>query len=265
MFARLKPSVFTALCAVAVSLLATGAFADSASKSFPLNGFSAIALKGSSNLEVVQGDSFSVSVRGERDALQYAKAEIHGDTLELSVDMNSKSLFGVITVSSEPDLDFQVTLPQIYALKVTGSGEAHGEMLESEDLDLRVTGSGLIRLEKVAAETLNTSVTGSGDLILGTVLAVRGSAGITGSGDLRLENFAGEQLSAQIKGSGDMLVSGKVSDLSVNIMGSGDFVGSGLSAENAGGSIMGSGDIVLRRPVNESFSVMGSGDIALVE
>ncbi|MFD1217903.1 GIN domain-containing protein [Microbulbifer celer] len=265
MFARPTPTVFTALFALAFALLATTASADSASKSFPLNGFSAIELKGGSNLEVAQGDHFAVVVRGERDALQYAKAEVRGDTLELSVDMDSKSLFGVITVSSEPELDFQVTLPTIHSLEVTGSGDARSAMLESEALELRVTGSGLIRLEKVAAESLNTSVTGSGDLILGTVLAVRSSAGITGSGDLRLDKFAGEQLDVRIKGSGDMQVGGKVSNLSVNIMGSGDFVGSSLSAKNASGRIMGSGDIVLRRPVNQSFSVMGSGDVALVE
>ncbi|WP_295801877.1 DUF2807 domain-containing protein [uncultured Microbulbifer sp.] len=262
MFSR---SRFAALMAALMLLTAGLAQAEGGSKSFALDGFTGIALKGSSHLEVVQGESFSVTATGPADAMEFANAEVKGDTLVLFVDSDKKSLFGVVTVTSEPEVRYHVTLPKINKIRVTGSGEAHAEALESEQLELKVTGSGVIRVDKVAAEELNTEVTGSGDLLVGTVLAVSGSAGITGSGDLRLENFVGEALSAQIRGSGDMVIGGKVGSLKVNIMGSGDFVGRALRANDAGGAIMGSGDIVLQRPANESFSVMGSGDIALVD
>ncbi|WP_299593418.1 DUF2807 domain-containing protein [uncultured Microbulbifer sp.] len=264
MFRRLSIFMSSALV-FALFLTAGAAHAQQGSRSFPLEGFTAIALKGSSNLKVVQGAEFSVTARGEEEDLVHAKAEVNGDTLELSVEPESKSLFGVVTVSSEPEVNFRVTLPVIDGIRVTGSGDATADTLESENLDLRVTGSGLIRVEKVAAESLSTGVTGSGDLILGTVLAVHGSAGITGSGDVRMDNFIGEDFSGQIKGSGDMAIGGKVANLNVTVMGSGDFMGRSLSATNAGGSVMGSGDIVLKRPANESFSVMGSGDVALVD
>lgn len=262
MFSR---SRFAALTAVMMMLTAGLAQAQGGSKSFALEGFSGIALKGGSHVEVVQGNEFSVLATGPEEAMQFAKAEVKGDTLVLSVEADKKSIFGVVTVTSEPEVRYHVTLPKISHIRVTGSGEAHTEALESEQLELKVTGSGLIRADKVAAEELKAEVTGSGDLLVGTVLAVSGSASITGSGDLRLENFIGEELAAQIRGSGDMVIGGKVADLKVNIMGSGDFVGRGLSANSAGGAIMGSGDIVLRRPANKSFSVMGSGDIALVD
>ncbi|WP_105104422.1 GIN domain-containing protein [Microbulbifer pacificus] len=259
-----RMSIFASLLLLALG--ASAVQAQGSSKSFPLDGFSAIALKGSSNLKVVQGNTFSVSAHGEEKDLTYARAEVDNDgTLSLWVETDSKSLFGVVTVTTEPEIEFQVTLPAINALRVTGSGDAVADTLESEKLDLRVTGSGLIKVEKVAAEALNTGVTGSGDLILGTVLAVHGSAGITGSGDIRMDNFIGEDFTAQIKGSGDMAIGGKVVSLNVTVMGSGDFMGRSLIATNAGGAVMGSGDIVLKRPVNESFSVMGSGDVALVE
>ena len=257
-------SIFVSLV-LTLSLAAGVAHAQKGSRAFPLDGFTAIALKGSSNLRVEQGDSFSVTAHGEEADLVHAKAEVKRGTLELSVEPDSKSLFGVVTVSSEPEVNFRVTLPVINALRVTGSGDAQAETLESEKLELKVTGSGVIRVEKVAAESLSTGVTGSGDLILGTVLAVHGAAGITGSGDIRMDNFIGEDFAAQIKGSGDMAIGGKVANLNVTVMGSGDFMGRNLSATSAGGSVMGSGDIVLKRPTHESFSVMGSGDVALVE
>ncbi|WP_043316787.1 GIN domain-containing protein [Microbulbifer sp. HZ11] len=252
---------------VLAPLLLTGAASSYAeqSRSFAAEGFSAIVLKGGSTLEVVQGPEFSVTAHGEKNDLEHARAEVSGNTLSLSVESDRKSLFGVVTVSSEPEIAFRVTLPTITALRVTGSGKASATTLESAELDLRVTGSGVIQVAKVAAESLNTNVTGSGDLILGTILAVQGNTGVTGSGDVRMDNFIGEALNAQIKGSGDMVIGGKVADLKITVMGSGDFVGRNLQATNAGGTVMGSGDIVLKRPASENFSVMGSGDIALVE
>ncbi|WP_231757072.1 GIN domain-containing protein [Microbulbifer elongatus] len=252
---------------VLAPLLLLGAAGSRAqdSRSFDAEGFSAIVLKGGSTLEVVQGASFSVTAHGQKEDLQYARTEVSGDTLSLSVESDRKSLFGVVTVSSEPEIDFKVTLPAIKALRVTGSGKASAGTLESAELDLRVTGSGVMHVAKVAAESLSAQVTGSGDLILGTILAVQGDTGVTGSGDVRMDNFIGETLSAQIKGSGDMVIGGKVADLKITVMGSGDFVGRNLQATNAGGAVMGSGDIVLKRPASDNFSVMGSGDIALVE
>ncbi|MCK7597467.1 DUF2807 domain-containing protein [Microbulbifer sp. CAU 1566] len=264
MFSRL--SFFSSLL-LALALGAGVAHAQDASRSFALDGFTAIALKGGADLKVVQGATFSVTAHGVEKDLTHAKAEVDADsgTLELSVEANSKSLLGVVTVSTEPDVEFRVTLPVVSAIRVTGSGDAHADTLESEKLDLRVTGSGLIRVEKVAAESLSTGVTGSGDIFLATVLAVNGAANITGSGDIKMENFIGEDFSAQIKGSGDMAIGGKVANLNVTVMGSGDFMGRTLSATKAGGAVMGSGDIVLKRPASESFSVMGSGDVALVD
>jgi len=260
-----KPLSIPLALLLLVASFAVARAGESTDKQFDVSGFTRIALKGSSHLQVVQGDRFEVVATGAAEAMPYAKAELHGDTLELSVEDDKKSWFGVVTVSWDPEVEYRVTLPVLEAIKVTGSGEALAGTLESETLDLRVTGSGLIRVDKVAAEKLSTSVTGSGDLLVGTALVVDGRASITGSGDLRLENFAGESLSASIKGSGDMLVGGRVAELQISLMGSGDFVGRNLRADSAGGSVMGSGDIVLLRPAKDSFSVMGSGDIALVD
>ncbi|SDZ76836.1 GIN domain-containing protein [Microbulbifer marinus] len=254
-----------ALLLVVATFSAVAQAEETTSRQFDVSGFTRIALKGSSHVQVIQGERFEVVASGPAKAMPYAKAEVNGDTLELSVEEDKKRWFGIITVSSDLEVEYRVTMPKVEAIKVTGSGEAMADTLESESLELRVTGSGTIRVDKVAAESLVTTVTGSGDLMVGTALAVKGQASITGSGDLRLDNFAGESLGADIKGSGDMVIGGRVAELSINVMGSGDFVGRSLRADSASGSVMGSGDIVIRRPARDSFSVMGSGDIALVD
>lgn len=238
---------------------------NTAEKQFSVADFSRIELKGSSQLEVVQGDTFAVSAKGSDEALASAHAEVDGDTLKLWVGNKSEHFFGLVTISGDQSVEFRVTLPKVREILVTGSGEAHAETLESEELELRVTGSGELLVNKVAAQSLVASITGSGDLVLGTVLAVNGEASIKGSGDMRIEGLAGEKLAAEIKGSGDMIIGGRVVDLAISLMGSGDFAGRNLKADNASGSVMGSGDIVIRRPAKDSFSVMGSGDIALVD
>lgn len=251
--------------ALALVLGSSPVFADDARKVFEAEGFSRIELKGSSELEVVQGDVFEVTATGSEEAIELAQAEVRGDTLELSVGSRHKRFFGVVTVSDSEGVSYRVVLPRLESLEVTGSGEARAELLESEALDIEVTGSGSVSVDKLAAESLEVSVTGSGDMMLGTVLAVSGRASIKGSGDIRLDSLVGESFAAEIKGSGDMVVGGKVADLSVSIMGSGDFLGRSLQSDSASGAVMGSGDVVLKRPARDSFSVMGSGDIALVE
>lgn len=251
---------------LAVAAISTQVLAgDSATRQFAVSGFNRIELKGSSELEVIQGDTFAVEAEGSEEVLASTNAELDGETLKLWVANKSKRFFGLVTVSGDQSVKYRVTLPKVREILVTGSGEAHAETLESEELELRVTGSGELVVDKVAAESLVASITGSGDLILGTVLAVNGEASIKGSGDLRMDGIAGEKLAAEIKGSGDMVVSGRVADLTISLMGSGDFVGHNLQAKDASGSVMGSGDIVIRRPARDSFSVMGSGDIALID
>lgn len=249
------------LCALGTSALAQ----EKIEQAFELSGFTRIDLQGSSSLEIVQGDSFSVVATGAPEAVALARAEVKGDTLKLWVEPNHKRFFGVVTVSDGQSVDYRVSLPEVEAVEVTGSGEANAETLESENLVLKVTGSGDLTVKKVAAESLIAAVTGSGDLALGTVLSVRSEASIRGSGDLVFDSFAGEDLETDIKGSGDMVINGRVGTVRVNIMGSGDFLGRNLQADRAEGAVMGSGDIVLRRPGSDSFSVMGSGDIALVD
>ncbi|WP_299583263.1 DUF2807 domain-containing protein [uncultured Microbulbifer sp.] len=237
------------------------------SKSFDVNGFTRVSLKGSSHVEVIQGDHFAVNATGPAEVMAHAKAQLKGDTLELSVDDNTQRWFGVITITRDLDqkVQFTVTMPKVEAIVVLGSGQAVAESLESESLDLGVTGSGTVRIAKAAAENLNAYVTGSGDLILDKALSVTSEIAISGSGDVFLGGITGEKLSAEIKGSGDMRVGGRVADVNIRIMGSGDFVGRSLRADNATGSVMGSGDIVLKRPQRDSFTVMGSGDVALVD
>ncbi|WP_193165375.1 GIN domain-containing protein [Microbulbifer hainanensis] len=237
---------------------------DTVTRQFDVSGFTRIALQGSSELTVVQGDHFAVEASGPREAMELARAEVKGDTLKLSVESRHK-YFGFVTISDDQAVEYRVTLPVVEAIIVTGSGEARADTLESEKLELAVTGSGELHVDKVGAQSLTASITGSGDLMLGTVLSVEAEASIKGSGDMRVDSLAGERLAAEIKGSGDMSIGGRVGNLAVSLMGSGDFVGRSLLADNASGSIMGSGDIVIRRPGKDSFSVMGSGDVALVD
>lgn len=252
-----------ALALIAVPALVS---AQEESREYPLNGFDRIELRGSSELEIIQGDTFEVVATGDPEVLAKVVAEVNGGTLELSVEDRKRRFMGMVTVSDNQSVDFRVTLPKLEALSVTGSGDARAELIESESLELRVQGSGGLFIKKVAAQSLDAAIVGSGDLELGTVLSVNTSASIRGSGDLKYESLAGESLRAAIMGSGDMVIGGRIGTLNVSVMGSGDFVGRALRSDRAEGSVMGSGDVVLLRPTNgDSFNVMGSGDIAFLD
>ncbi|WP_444930546.1 GIN domain-containing protein [Microbulbifer sp. SSSA002] len=266
----LKKTLFAPLLAVlaTVATYCANAQADEMeTKHFDVEGFTQVSLKGSSHLKLIQGDSFEVVADGPASTMPYVKVEVKGERLELSVEENTRNLFGFVTIShgQGDKVNFTVTMPKVEALKVTGSGKARSSSIESENLTLGVTGSGLINIDKAATENLTAYITGSGDLLLNRALTVKGDISVRGSGDMKIGRITGETLAAEIQGSGDILVDGRTADVSVRVMGSGDFVGRSLRTDRAEGSIMGSGDIVLKRPGRDSFSVMGSGDVVLID
>ncbi|MEW5250430.1 GIN domain-containing protein [Microbulbifer sp. 2201CG32-9] len=238
---------------------------DETIRPFPLEGFDRVDLKGNSNLNLFQGDSFEVIAVGPAAALKDIRARVRGDTLELGMQTKHRHSSRMAAITDEQAIHFNVTLPEVSAIQVSGSGKALADTIESSKLALRVTGSGELTVAKVATDSLSAKISGTGNLTLGTVLMVTGEASITGTGDLHLDSLAGESLAARIKGTGDILINGRVSKLAVGIMGSGDFIGRNLVSDSAVGSTVGSGEIILRRPKQQSFSSWGSGDIVLVD
>ncbi|MGI9543338.1 MAG: head GIN domain-containing protein [Cyclobacteriaceae bacterium] len=195
-----------------------------------LTDFTSVTNATSANVVIVQGSRYDIEVRAQDNILDEVSTVVRGS--ELLIDTRR--------CVNSADIDVFITMPQINALSIIGSGDIFGDNTWAvNDMDLRIIGSGDMDLDVDAddidieirgsgeitlfgtADNCRTDISGSGDLRSFNLVANEHSVTIFGSGDAQV--FASDELDVIINGSGDVLYKGSPS-ISVNISGSGDLV-----------------------------------------
>lgn len=219
-----------------VVLIMSAAFAGSQStgkETRNLKDFTKVSFGVSGNLYVNIGSQFSVVLEGDKDLLEEIITEVSNDRLVIKKDnwhmnMNKK-------------LDVYVTMPELEALGVSGSGRAEvKDNVKTSDLNLSVSGSGKLYTSGIEVSKLDCSISGSGDIILGSGEAENGEFSISGSG-----NFTGENT--------------KIGKADVSISGSGNCICN--VTENLKGRISGSGNVSYLGDPRLDVRVSGSGKV----
>lgn len=174
----------------------------------------------------------SLTLTGGENVLDDLTVEVQGDTLVIDL-ANGWHSPGRIT--------YDLTLPDLSSIRLSGSGSVTGEAAGSGSRALDLSGSGRIELDGLDAQELDVSVEGSGEVVVTQVLAVGTSVVIDGSGHVRL--------------------AGESDRLTVRIPGSGDVDAGDLTAQDVVAAVGGSGSIDLRAEHTLDASVDGSGTI----
>ena len=178
------------------------------------SGFKQIALTGSGNVTVIQGTEESLTIRTDDNVMQHISTEVKGDTLYLGMENGTISL-------SYTELNFIVTVKELEAVAVSGSGDINIAKLMTEQLDIDLSGSGDVKIAKLTAEQLDINIVGSSDVSL----------------------------------------RGRVDSQEVRISGSGSYYGSNLQSDTAEIAVIGSGDVAVWAKDELEISITGSGDV----
>jgi hypothetical protein len=233
---------FLFLAAVQVAMPARAA--DVATETRAIGPFKTVRLVGSADLVLKQSDTPSLSVEGDKDSLQYLKAENRGDELVLTYDRGSVS-GGGWWHSDKKGPRFVLSAKTLERISTAGNGDITSESFTVPgDLEISVSGSSDVKFGSLAARKLLVRISGSGDVTLaGGVLEQ--NVRIAGSGDYRSASLQSASATISIGGSGDATLWAR-DNLSVKIAGSGDVKYYGkpnISKSIAGsGSVTGLGD-----------------------
>ncbi len=158
--------------------------------------FHAITFEGSWTVNVVVGKAPSVTLTGDKDILAMVKTEVVDGDLRIGVDTSRSPGLHRVDLG---DLTAQITVPQLTAFALHGSGMANIADLNGGATKFEVSGSGdLTAAGKL--DTLALVVNGSGQADLSALVATKASATVNGSGDATVH--PGESLAAMINGSG---------------------------------------------------------------
>lgn len=198
-----------------------------------LKDFTKVSFGVSGNLYVNIGSQFSVILEGDKDLLEDIITEVSNGRLVIKKENWHMNL--------NKKVDVYVTMPELTALGVSGSGRADvKDNVKTSDLNLSVSGSGKLYTSGIDVSKLDCSISGSGDIILGSGEAENGEFSISGSG-----NFTGENT--------------KIGKADVSISGSGSCICN--VTENLKGSISGSGNVSYLGDPRLDVRVSGSGKV----
>jgi hypothetical protein len=217
--------------------------------------FDRVALYGSSELEVSQGDEVELVLRGSSNALDKQPFYLDGDLLILGRNKRSGD--------SADSVQYKLTVPDLRHLQLNGSGEIYVKPLELEDFTISVEGSGEIKLFSVSAQNLTLRVSGSGDIQAARLVAKDLQVVLSGSGDIDIGELETTTAEFSLNGSGDIGVrgNGSAEQVEVNVIGSGDIEIQPLLAQEVVVHIMGSGSAMVNCESELVVNTVGSGDV----
>lgn len=203
-----------------------------------LDNFDGIVSTGSYNIYVYQGNDYEILIETDDNLLPFIITEISGSNLKIK-SLNGKCL------NPTRSIDIYVTLPEIYELKLTGSGIIEAEDLNSTKLEVGLLGSGRISLGMDRDTYIQTD-----ELIIEH----------TGSGDIKVDVEA-DYVEADLSGSGSIEILGTTYDSDLSISGSGNIHTYDLTQQNCEAKITGSGNIYVYVEKYLNALITGSGNI----
>jgi hypothetical protein len=223
------------LAALIAVPLAAGS-AESATQNFGVTDFSKIRISGPFDVHVHVGGSPSARAIGPKDSLDRLSVEQNGDTLVV------KSLpggWGGWPTGSRGPVVVEVSVPDLNAVSVSGSGDVTVDRMHGDAIDLALSGSGSLDVGAIDVGAVSAVMTGSGDMSLAGK-ARTATTILTGSGDLKAAGLLTDDAQAKLVGSGDL----------------------SLGARHLVKVVLaGSGDVTIAGPAACSVTRSGSGDV----
>ena len=189
---------------------ATGDVGSPTTQQRQVAGVTSVVLATSGDLEVVPGDSPSLTITAGEGVIDDLTSEVSGGRLEL--DHRGSGPVGQVR--------YRLTLPRLDGLVLSGSGGARSSAPTGRSFELTVAGSGEVTVDNVTADRLMVELTGSGSATL-SGSAAQQAVRVTGSGDYSADGLRSEVATVAVSGSGDATVD-VARELTAQVSGSGD-------------------------------------------
>ena len=223
-----------------------------------LTGYTSVTLAGIGDVILTQADFQPVRIEAEDNLIPYFEVKVEGSTLVIGL---KDEYLGVNLRPTRP-VKFYVSLPEVEALTLAGSGNILAGDLQTGDLRLSLLGSGNVTTGDLDSAALRLDLAGSGNIGLQTVQATDVNLSILGSGNVTLDSLTAAEISSTISGSGDVtLTAGQVDDQQIEILGSGDYLAAGLESQTTRVTVSGSGNSQIRVSDSLDVNILGSGDV----
>jgi hypothetical protein len=234
----MRATIFAALLAASALGSASCAFGDIVrgngkveTEGRNVSGFSSVSVSGSGTLRVHEG-SQKVEIKADSNILPYITTEVYGGELKIG-------LKPFTSIAGATKLEYEVTLPSLKAVRLSGSGDAYVDRFSGDSFSGSISGSGGMKAD-LRYKVIELSVSGSG--------------GFDASAEA-------DSLSVSCSGSGKIYLKGSSAKVGLVISGSGDVLARNLDAKRVDVRVAGSGSVEIRASDELKASLSGSGDV----
>ena len=198
-----------AILACAAAFAVAHADPKPASEARTVPAFQSIELAGTLQVDVEVGKAASVTVTGEADLLDKVVTKVKD---------------GVLVIDTKRDLPRRhhlratVTVPELAAISLTGTGDMRVSGISSDSLAVRLPGTGAMTLTG-SASTLKLSVDGTGNIAAKNLATKAATVDMSGTGSATLQ--VSQSLDARITGTGSIDVHGHPAQVRKSVTGVG--------------------------------------------
>ncbi|MBX2850086.1 MAG: DUF2807 domain-containing protein [Acidiferrobacterales bacterium] len=182
-----------------------------------LSDFNAVNVSGAWQIELSQGDSWSVEVSNLEENKDRISVYVSDNTLILK----QKSSGGWFSNSGSRELSARVQMPALGRLSLSGAVDAEIAKFEGELLDINTAGAVDLKATGGRYNKVIVMTAGASEIDFKNILATQASVNTTGAGDVILTLDGGE-LTGTIIGAGSVDYYGTVSSESIKVIGAGD-------------------------------------------
>jgi hypothetical protein len=172
----------------------TNGSANVASESRDVGGFDEVELRGLGNLSIEQTGGESLTVEAEERVLPKLTTEVVNGRLIIGPKPGS-------TVRTNEQINYELTVENLNALEVSGSGDVEAEGIETDRLAVTVGGAGDVKAGGEADEQ-EVDISGSGVYRAEGLKSREAKVSVSGAGSAIVN--ASEELDAEVGGAGSV-------------------------------------------------------------
>jgi hypothetical protein len=167
---------------------------ETTSESREVSGFEEVELRGLGNLSIQQGESESLSVEAEEDVLPKIRTKVRDNRLIIGPKRNT-------TINTTGPIDYELTVEDLSALKVSGSGDVEAEDISTDELAVKIDGAGDVEISG-EVDSQNVEISGSGDYRAEDLESKQAEVDVGGTGSATVN--VSDELDAQVSGTGSI-------------------------------------------------------------
>lgn len=190
-------------------------------REYGITGFHSLRIDGAWRVTVTEGGEYAVTVRGDRAVVDLMTVDLSGSELVFGTRQ------GAAVISK--DLEANVTMPSLEALRVRGGTDMRIRGFDLERLALRSEGAARIDADGLSVRELKIISAGAADIELGNARVRSANVNMEGASNVRL-HMTGGSLTGRLQGVGILKYSGTIESESVIVEGIGSVEHTGAEA-----------------------------------